>query len=85
MRRAASLQLTADARIAGHARINGELLAKLGLSEGDSVRVRNGSGAVVLPVARDDRVPANAVRVAAGHPATAGLGAMFGPLTLERA
>jgi NADH-quinone oxidoreductase subunit G len=85
VRRASSLQLTTDARIAPRARVNGALLARLGLSEGDSVRIRNGSGSVVLPVARDDRVPATAVRVAAGHAATAGLGAMFGPLTMERA
>jgi NADH-quinone oxidoreductase subunit G len=38
----------------------------------------------VLEVRRDDRVPADCVRVPAGHPSTAGLGAMFGEAQLAR-
>jgi NADH-quinone oxidoreductase subunit G len=36
-----------------------------------------------LVVQADDRLPLGVVRVSAGHPATAQLGAMFGTLTVE--
>jgi NADH-quinone oxidoreductase subunit G len=39
----------------------------------------------VLVAAIDARLPANAVRVAAAHPATATLGAMFGTINVEKA
>jgi NADH-quinone oxidoreductase subunit G len=39
---------------------------------------------VALTAALDDRLPDDCVRVAAAHPATAGLGAMFGVLSLEK-
>jgi NADH-quinone oxidoreductase subunit G len=35
-------------------------------------------------VKRDDRLPADCVRVAAAHALTAALGDMFGAVTLER-
>ena len=38
----------------------------------------------VLYAVVDDKLPDNCVRVAAGHPATAGLEGMFGAVTLER-
>ena len=84
VRRAPSLQLTADARepVAG---IPAALWAQLGLADGDRVRITQGTGAVVLAARRDDTLAATAVRVPAGHPATATLGAMFGTLTVEKA
>ncbi len=84
VRRATSLQLTADARepVAG---IPPALWARLGLVEGDRVRITQGQGTAVLAARRDDSLAATAVRVAAGHPATASLGAMFGTLTVEKA
>jgi NADH-quinone oxidoreductase subunit G len=85
VRRAASLQLTADARepVAG---IPPALLAQLGLADGDRVRITQGAaGHAVLAARRDATLAATAVRVAAGHPATAALGAMFGPLQVEKA
>jgi NADH-quinone oxidoreductase subunit G len=39
----------------------------------------------VLPARRDASLAANTVRVPAGHPHTAALGAMFGPIAVERA
>jgi NADH-quinone oxidoreductase subunit G len=39
----------------------------------------------VLEAARDDSLPAACVRVPAAHAATAGLGPMFGTVTVERA
>jgi NADH-quinone oxidoreductase subunit G len=84
VRRARSLQLTADARepVAG---IPAALWAQLGLADGDRVRISQGQGTVLMAARRDDTLAATAVRVAAGHPATAALGAMFGSLTVEKA
>ena len=44
-----------------------------------------GTASVVLPARLDAAMPADVVRVPAGHPDTAALGAMFGSLTVERA
>ena len=38
---------------------------------------------VGLPAREDPGLAPNAVRIAAGHPSTVGLGAMFGAITLE--
>ncbi|SPJ18554.1 fragment of NADH-ubiquinone oxidoreductase chain G [Burkholderiales bacterium] len=47
--------------------------------------MRQGPANAVLPCVLDASLPDRVVRVAAGHPASAGLGAMFGSITLERA
>ena len=49
-----------------------------------TVRVRQGGGEAALSAALDDRLPDDCVRVAAAHATTAGLGAMFGVLTLDK-
>ena len=84
VRRADALQKTSDAAIPC-ARLNGDEMQKLGLQSGDTVRVTQGAASVVMTVKRDDSLPSGVVRIAAGHPATAGLGAMFGELSVERA
>lgn len=84
VRRAASLQKTHDAA-APCARLNGDELQKLGLHSGDIACVTQGGVSVELTVARDDSLPCGVVRIAAGHPATAALGAMFGEVSVERA
>lgn len=84
VRRAASLQKTHDAA-APVAWMGGELLAKLGIQEGQDVRVSQGAGQVILKVARDDRLPAGCVRVAAAHPMTAALGDMLGEIAVDKA
>ncbi len=84
VRRAPSLQLTADAR-PPLAHLSRDLWQRLGLAPGDAVRVTQGSAEAVLPAVIDSTLAATAVRVAAGHPTTAGLGAMFGPITVEKA
>jgi len=87
VRRATSLRATRDAAVPT-ARVNGTTLARLGLSAGDRVRVRQpvaGAAAeALLHVTRDDTVADGVARIGAGHEATAGLGPMFGALTLER-
>jgi NADH-quinone oxidoreductase subunit G len=52
---------------------------------GDKVKVTQGSGSAVLAAAIDKSLPASVVRVAAGHPFVATLGAMFGPINVEKA
>jgi NADH-quinone oxidoreductase subunit G len=49
------------------------------------VLVRQGVGAARLVAALDERLPDDCVRVAAAHASTAGLGVMFGSLSVERA
>ena len=84
VRRAVSLQLTADAKgpLVG---LPSVLWQQLGLAPGAKVRVTQGDGSAVLGVREDSSLAADAVRVPAGHQATASLGAMFGPITVERA
>ena len=84
VRRATSLQLTADAR-APMASLPPALWSQLGLKEGDKVRIAQGAAQAVLPAKVDETLAAGAVRVPAGHPDTAALGAMFGALTVEKA
>ena len=84
VRRAPSLQATADAAVPLLA-IGAALAAKLGVQAGAKVRVKQGEGSVVLPVAIDATLAADTVRVSAGCPETAALGAVFGTVSLERA
>ena len=83
VRRAASLQMT-RLGAAPDAAMNGDLFAKLGLRDGDSVKITQGGGSAVLAAQRDDRLPADCIRVAAGHALTAGLGGMFDGIVAER-
>jgi NADH-quinone oxidoreductase subunit G len=84
VRRAISLQLTADAR-APLVGLASSLWHKLGLQPGAKVRVAQGAGDVVLPAREDPTLAEGTVRVAAGHGSTASLGPLFGPITVERA
>jgi NADH-quinone oxidoreductase subunit G len=84
VRRAQSLQATVAAR-APVARANAATLAHFDLVQGANARVRQGAHEVVLPCQLDATVADGTVRVAAAHADTTGLGAMFGPITLERA
>ncbi|MEO8170919.1 MAG: NADH-quinone oxidoreductase subunit NuoG [Oxalobacteraceae bacterium] len=84
VRRATSLQSTADA-VAPVAYLSAILFATLGLQDDAKVMVRQGSSSALLTAAIGVGQPDNVVRVAAGHPLTATLGAMFGPVVVERA
>jgi NADH-quinone oxidoreductase subunit G len=84
VRRAPSLQKTRDAQTPA-ARMNPATLAKIRLSDGAAVRVRQAGGEAMLNVAVDAGVPDGCVRIAAGHPATSMLGPMFGPIAVEPA
>ncbi len=84
VRRAASLQMTRDAAAPSVVMHSSEL-QKLGVTSGDAVKVHQGNASARMMVGADDSMPASTARVAAGHPLTAGLGAMFGAITVERA
>ncbi|OXR50431.1 NADH-quinone oxidoreductase subunit G [Pusillimonas sp. T2] len=83
VRRAEPLQ-AAPASQAPVLRAHSETLAQLGVSSGQSVRVKSSTGAAELVVQADDGVVKGAVRVAATFPQTLGLGSAFGQLSVER-
>ncbi len=83
VRRATSLQLTADARGEPVVGLPSALWHQLGLRPGGRVLVAQGEGAVVLPAREDQTLAERTVRVPAGHPMTTGLGPMFGDITVE--
>jgi NADH-quinone oxidoreductase subunit G len=84
VRRARSLQETNDGA-PPKALAHSALIAKLGLAAGSLVRLTQEGGEAVLELVPDDRLPEGVLRVAAAHPSTADLGAMFGEIVLERA
>jgi NADH-quinone oxidoreductase subunit G len=83
VRRASSLQLTADAR-APQAGLAPGLWSQLGMQPGDRVRITQSAGQVTLGARLEATLAEGCVRVPAGTAETAGLGAMTGRLTVER-
>jgi NADH-quinone oxidoreductase subunit G len=84
VRRARSLQKTRDGQ-SPKAWFSTALLQNLGVAEGDKVNVKQGTGSVVLSAAHDKQLPENVVRISSGHLSTITLGAMFGPISVEKA
>ncbi|ONS12287.1 NADH-quinone oxidoreductase subunit G [Burkholderia cenocepacia] len=85
VRRAGALHLTAAAKAANVAALPAALFDKLGLKEGDAVRVCQGERAVQLPAVRDANLAETVVRVSAATPAGAALGSLSGELVVEKA
>ncbi len=83
VRRSPPLQKTRAAR-SPRAWMNARLMARLGLASRDQVLIRQVDGTARLPIGLDDRMPDECVRISAAHKATAGLGSMFGAVTLEK-
>ncbi len=84
VRRAESLQQTKDAR-KPRAHVNPLTAKELGLSAGESVRVRQNGGEATVALVLDEKLPQKCVRLATAHPACAALGPMFGEIAVERA
>ena len=82
VRRASSLQLTADAR-PPTVGVPSELAAERGIVDGTLVRITQAGASIVLPARIDPSLASNVLRVPAAHPLTAPLGAMFGRLELS--
>ncbi len=83
VRRSAPLQATRDAQTPA-VQMRSDDLAKLGIKAGDTVKVTMGQNTVQLTASVNEGLPAGVVRVAAGRAETAGLGAMFGAISVER-
>jgi NADH-quinone oxidoreductase subunit G len=83
VRRARSLQRTRGAE-APVAWMNRALYEKLGLRDGDAVKVRQGGGEAVVAAGIDGGLPDDCIRLAAARPETAVLGPMLGGVTAER-
>ncbi len=83
VRRADALQKTADAK-PPKAWLSPAELSKLGIEEGNPVRLSQGGNSILLSAASDKGLPDGVVRVAAGVEATKTLGAMFGEINVER-
>ena len=83
VRRAPSLQRTLDAALPV-ARMNSRLIQSLGLRVNGHVSVRQTASALTLKVECDDLLPDNCIRIPSGHPLTASLGPMFGPISVEQ-
>ncbi|RJG06365.1 NADH-quinone oxidoreductase subunit G [Noviherbaspirillum cavernae] len=84
VRRADALQQTVDAQ-APKVWMSSVLAERLGVADGVSVSVSQGQGKAILIAAVDSQLPENVVRLAAAHASTASLGAMFGPISVEKA
>ncbi|WP_250451790.1 NADH-quinone oxidoreductase subunit NuoG [Caballeronia sp. ATUFL_M2_KS44] len=85
VRRAPSLHLTAAARDANVAGLPTTLFDKLGLKDGDAVRIKQGNLSVVVPAVRDANLAESVIRVASATTAGAALGGLFGELVVEKA
>lgn len=85
VRRSESLQRTADAKAATAVSLSAAEFSRLGIANGDFVKLTQGAASIVMPANLDKSLPATVVRVAAGVLATHQLGAMFGPISVERA
>ncbi len=85
VRRAPSLQKTADAKSAAYAHLAQDVANGLSVTDGMDVRVVSDGRGVVMPAKIDTTLPSGCVRVAAGIKSTAALGAMFGSLKVEKA
>jgi len=83
-RRSEPLIRTADSQ-APLVTVSAKVAEALGVKAGDMVTVQQGEGSATLVAAVDARLPENVVRVAAGHQLTSSLGAMFGPISIEKA
>ena len=83
-RRAASLQLTADAR-PPRAMLTGADLATLGVTDNGTVRIRNGATELLITASRDDKLPPGCIRIPGGHASTVNAGPLSGRLSVERA
>jgi NADH-quinone oxidoreductase subunit G len=84
VRRSPPLQATRAAR-PPRAQANSRTLEAFKVAPGDKVMARQGDASALLEAALDDTLPDAVVLVSTAHASTATLGAMFGPITLERA
>ncbi len=84
VRRAASLQKSADAKNAKIAFLSGDIFANLGLADGADVRIVQGSGTAILKAKCDTSLPFGCVRIALAIAETSALDDSFGAVVVEK-
>ncbi|MCL1886998.1 MAG: NADH-quinone oxidoreductase subunit G, partial [Betaproteobacteria bacterium] len=82
VRRAASLQETMDT-VTSKVYLPLAVCKNLGVAANDFVAVHQGTSNLWLRVMPDETLPDNVARICAGHPSTAMLGPLFGPLQVR--
>jgi len=84
VRRSSPLQKSADGKQAFASMSNAEL-KKLGVADGDMVRVKQGKGQAELAARADETVPPGCVWVPTGLPQTQALGDLFAAVEVHKA
>ncbi len=83
VRRSQPLQNSSDGKQA-FAVMSDNVMHKLGLKDGDTVKVKQGDGVATLPAKADNSVPDACVWVPTGLPQTQALGDLFGPIQVSK-
>jgi len=83
VRRSQPLQNSSDGKQA-FAVMADSVMQKLGIKEGDSVKVTQGDGVATLPAKADNSIPDACVWVPTGLPQTQALGDLFGPIQVSK-
>jgi len=83
VRRAVALQQTGDVAD-GAVHLNNQFVARLRLSAGDKVKVKQQGSVLDLEYVVDDRLPDNTVLIHAAHPAAVALGGWFSDVSIEK-
>jgi NADH-quinone oxidoreductase subunit G len=84
VRRSSALQLTRDAKRGNQVGLGQALFKELGLNEGDTVRITQGSQSADLPATLEANLAQGVIRISAGTKASAQLGSMFGPVAVSK-
>ena len=82
VRRSSSLQATVDMNPV--ARMNSEMIHRLGLVSGEIVSLKSEVGEAKVLLIQDDEVADGCLRLAGAHPGTASLGALHCQISVER-
>ena len=84
VRRAPSLQLTRDAKMANQIGVGEDLFEQLSLKEGDLLTVSQEGKTLEVPVTLQPGLASGVVRIAVGTGMSAQLGSMFGEVTIAK-
>ena len=84
VRRSTALQQTKDAGVTA-IYLNARTAEQAGVTAGEQVTAKQGTGSATLPLFIDEAVPDRCVRIPAAMPGTGDLGGSFGEVTLEKA
>lgn len=67
-----------------NAHLSAQTMQQLGISDGDTIRVKSSTGEISITAKADDTIAAGCVRIAAGFKQTIDLGSNYGLVTVER-